>query len=139
MKHLVKYLVWGLGLLVALGLAFLALQTLASERIEVVELHALDESGEDSVTRLWVVDDEGYQYLRVGADGSGWFDRIQANKEFQLTRNSETQAYRSVLRPDKSARINDLMQEKYTWGDTFFAYAVGGREGSIPVELHPLN
>jgi len=134
-----KYLAWGLGLLLAIPLAFLALQTLASERIEVVEFQALDESGEESITRLWVVDDDGYQYLRVGADGSGWFDRLQANEEFQLTRNNETQTYRSVLRPDKSARINELMQQKYTWGDTFFAYAVGGREGSIPVELHPLN
>jgi len=31
------------------------------------------------------------------------------------------------------------MQEKYTWGDTFFATLLGSRNGSIPLELHPVN
>lgn len=134
-----KYLYWTIGLLIGIPLAFLGLQTLASERVEVVQLHTLDEAGEELVTRLWVVDDGGYQYLRVGADGSGWFSRLQDNGEFRLTRNGSTQGYEAVLRQDKSGRINELMQQKYTWGDTFFAYAVGGREGSVPIELHRLD
>lgn len=134
-----KYLLWVVGVLFGLSLAFLGIQTLASERVEVVELHTLDESGEEVTTRLWVVDDEGYQYLRVGADGSGWFSRSQANGEIQLGRNGDLSRYNTVLRQDKSDKINQLMQQKYTWGDTFFALALGSRDGSIPVELHPLN
>ncbi len=133
-----KYLLWAIGVPVGLILLLLLVQTLASERVEVVELYTLDEFGEAQTTRLWVMDDEGYQYLRVGADGSGWFTRIQENGQIEVQRNGSTASYTVLQRPDKSDRINDLMQEKYTWGDTFFATMLGSREGSIPLELHPV-
>ena len=69
---------WILGSVVGLVVLVFVLQLVASERVEVVELHTLDEQGEEVITRLWVVDDSGYQYLRVGEGGSGWFSRIQA-------------------------------------------------------------
>ena len=132
-----KYVGWVLGILVAISVLVTGLQYLASERVEVVELHTLDENGEQVTTRLWIVDDEGYQYLRVGADGSGWFSRIEANDDFQVTRNGTTATYTAELRPEKSVRVNQLMQDKYTWGDTLIGYLVGSRKGSIPIELHP--
>ena len=131
-----KILAWIIGLLFALFALFGIIQTLASERVEVVELHTLDENGDSATTRLWVMDDDGFQYLRVGGDGSGWFSRIQANETIQLTRNDITNTYTVLQRPDKSDLINKLMYEKYTWGDSFFATVFGGREGSIPLELH---
>ena len=134
-----KYILWGLGTVVGLVLALLLVQTLASERVEVIELTTMDPAGEPQTTRLWVMDDEGYQYLRVGADGSGWFTRILDNGEIQVSRNGNRQSYTVVQRPDKSEKINALMQEKYTWGDSFFAIMLGSREGSIPLELHPVN
>jgi len=134
-----KYILWAIGVPVGLVVLLLVVQTLASERVEVVDLYTTDESGEMQTTRLWVMDDEGYQYLRVGADGSGWFDRILDNGEFEMGRNGVTASYTVVQRPDKSERINDMMQEKYTWGDSFFAIMLGSREGSIPLELHPLD
>jgi len=134
-----KYLLWAIGVPIGLVLALLVVQTLASERVEVIDLYTTDELGEMQATRLWVMDDEGYQYLRVGADGSGWFDRILLNGEIEVGRNGVTASYTVVQRPDKSERINDMMQEKYTWGDTFFATMLGSREGSIPLELHPVN
>ncbi len=134
-----KYLLWGLGTVVGLVLTLLLVQTLASERVEVVELTTTDAAGEPQTTRLWVMDDEGYQYLRVGADGSGWFSRILDNGEIQVSRSGNRQSYTVVPRPDKSEKINALMQEKYTWGDSFFAIMLGSREGSIPLELHPVN
>ena len=45
------------------------IQLVASERVEVVKLNTTDYGGEEIITRLWVVDYGGYQYLRVGADG----------------------------------------------------------------------
>ena len=134
-----KTIFWILGIIIGLALAFVGLQLSASERVEVVELHTIDDADEPVTTRLWVVDDEGYQYLRVGGDGSSWFSRLQANGVFQVTRNSDTANYTAVLREDKSNRINELMQEKYTWGDTVIGYMVGSREGSIPVELHRID
>jgi hypothetical protein len=139
----VKMLKKGLLILVAaifsLALLFVVLERLAAERVEVVELHTLDEAGEPVTTRLWIVDDEGYQYLRVGSDGSGWFDRLRSNDEFEITRAGVRRTYTSIQRTEKSEKINQLMQAKYTWGDTVIGLLVGSREGSIPIELHPVD
>ncbi len=134
-----KYVYWGFGILFGLVVALAGLQRIAAERVEVVELHTQDENGETVTTRLWIVDDEGYQYLRVGASGSGWFSRLQANDVFEMTRDGVTARYEIVLRRDKGDRINELMQEKYTWGDSLIGTLVGSRENSIPIELHPLG
>ncbi|MBL4821222.1 MAG: hypothetical protein JKY98_09590 [Gammaproteobacteria bacterium] len=134
-----KIVIWLLGSLLAIAILFAGLQWVASERVEVVDLHTLNESGEEMVTRLWIVDDEGFSYLRVGADSSGWFSRLQANGEFNVTRNGETATYTAVLREDKSEHINSLMQDKYTWGDTIIGYMFGSRDGSVPVELHRVD
>lgn len=139
MKLLMKITAWTLGSLVGIVVLLLIVQTLASERIEVVELHTIDKNGETVITRVWVADHDGYQYLRVGGDGSGWFTRLQANKTVQVTRGDTTKTYETLTRRDKSDLINDLMQKKYTWGDTFFATMFGGREGSIPIELHEVS
>ncbi len=122
------------GLVALLGIA----QTVASERVEVVQLHTVDDQGDTVTTRLWVVDHDGMQYLRVGAEGSGWYSRLQANEQFEFTRAEQTARYAYVARPDKSDLINQLMQQKYTWGDSFFAYMTGGRTDSIAIELTPL-
>ena len=116
----------------------MGLERLADERIEVVELIAADEAGDMQITRLWVADDEGMAYLRVGADGSGWYDRILLNDSVTVVREGVSAQYRVEARPDKSARINELMQKKYTWGDTLIGAMIGSREGSIPLELQPL-
>ena len=134
-----KYLAWAAAVPIGFIVVLLGVQTLASERVEVVELYTTDEAGEMRTTRLWVMDDEGYQYLRVGADGSEWFSRILENGQVGVQRDEETTVYTVVQRPDKSDKINALMQQKYTWGDSFFAIMLGSREGSIPLELHPLN
>jgi predicted outer membrane lipoprotein len=134
-----KYLLWAIGVPMGLAIAFLVVQTLASERVEVVELTTIDEADEPQTTRLWVMDDEGFQYLRVGADGSGWFSRILQNGEVQVRRGDTTNNYTVQQRPEKSEKINAMMQEKYTWGDSFFAIVLGSRDGSIPLELHPVN
>ena len=133
-----KYLYWSLGIVLGIAVGVFALQTLASERVEVIELHTVDQAGEDVTTRLWIMDDGDYAYLRTGADGAGWFDRIVANGEIELTRNGETRGYTIVQRPEKSAQINTLMRQKYGWGDAFMGLIVGSREGSIPLELHPI-
>tara|TARA_B110000196_G_scaffold191926_1_gene164429 strand:- start:404 stop:811 length:408 start_codon:yes stop_codon:yes gene_type:complete len=132
-----KITYWLAGGLLVFTFILIGIPQIASERVEVVDLYTKDVDGEAVSTRLWIVDDGGYQYLRVGADRSGWFSRLQANGTFQVTRNGTTAAYTAVLREDKSDAINQLMQAKYTWGDSVMAAMVGSREGAIPVELHP--
>tara|TARA_B100000519_G_scaffold2274_1_gene2193 strand:- start:356 stop:769 length:414 start_codon:yes stop_codon:yes gene_type:complete len=128
-SHLFAMIMLGLPILL-----FLA-QLFASERIEVVELHTSNEALEEITTRLWVVDDDGYQYLRVGSEGSDWFNRLQATGTIDVTRNGRRYEYSWSLRPDKSTEINSLMQHKYGWGDSFVGLLTGGRVGSIPIEL----
>ena len=134
-----KIALWVCASILGLMLAFVIVQTLASERVEVVEVFTMDDGGEEVVTRLWVVDHEGYQYLRVGADGSGWFSRLQKKPDIRVGRDDKVLPYRAVPNPEKSEIVNRLMRDKYTWGDAFFATLFGGREGSIPIELHQVT
>jgi hypothetical protein len=123
-----------LGAFLALIVAFGVVEKLASERIEVVELHTNDETGQEVTTRLWIVDHEGYPYLRTGDDQSGWFTRLKAQDEIKLTRKDSRQTYQTTQIPGLRDRINTLMQDKYTWGDTFIGY-VFGRDDAIPIRL----
>ena len=127
------------GFITTLIVLIFVLQMIASERVEVVELHTFNQQGEETTTRLWVVDFGGYQYLRVGADGSGWFSRIQSNQEFEITRNGRRYRYTAVVRQELGAKINELMRVKYGWSDSLIGMLVGSREGSIPIELNLVN
>ncbi len=133
-----KIILWVIGILLSVLLLLGGLEYSTSERMEVVELHTMDSDGEDVVTRLWIVDHQGLQYLRAGAEASGWFSRLQANKEVKVTRKGATQCYTTRLRRDKNVQINLLMQTKYTWRDRLIDLT-SGREGSIPIELHPCS
>lgn len=134
-----KILAWILGTFLGPVVLLMVVQTVASERVEVVQLHTVNDAGETFTTRLWIMDHDDHQYLRVGADGSGWFSRVQSNRLVKVTRGKSTKTYTTLPRPDKSQIINELMRKKYTWGDTFFATLFGGREGSIPIELHAVG
>lgn len=132
-----KILFWSAGILIGLFLLGLGVVQAASERVEVVEMHTLDDQGEPMITRLWVVDDEGQQYLRSGNGSSLWFERIQDNGSFELTRDGKTEVYTGVLRRDKRDHINALMHQKYTWSDSLISAVTGAADKAIPVELHP--
>jgi len=137
-----KIVAWVVGILLLLALAFGVTERLAAERVEVVELHTEDEDGNMVVTRLWVVDHDGFAYLRVGGDGSGWYSRLsdkERNPTIKVTRGDDTRHYQAAPTPSLSNEINRLMQEKYTWGDTFIGKMVGSREGSVPIKLIPLG
>ncbi len=133
-----KYVAWVLGIILVPLVLFSVIQYFASERVEVIELETMESTGEPVITRLWIVDHEGRQYLRVGADGSGWYSRILANPNIKVTRKGTTSSYVAAADTSKSDVLNQLMQEKYTWGDTFIG-AVFGRENAIAIELVPIN
>ena len=56
-----------------------------------------------------------------------------------MTRNGRRYKYSAVLRKDMSERINEMMLDKYGWGDLLIGMLVGSREGSIPIELNLVN
>ena len=129
-----KVVYWIMFSLLAIVIAFGIVERLASERIEVVELHTQDESGQEVTTRLWIVDYDGHPYLRTSDEQSGWFTRLNAQQKIKLTRTNNTQTYETTQAPELRGRINTLMHDKYTWGDSFIG-AVFGRDNAIPVKL----
>ena len=114
----------------------MALQIVASERVEVVEVKTLDNKGEVATTRLWIIDHEGKQYLRAGAD-SGWYLRMKANPNITMTRDGKEAQYHAVERKHLVGVVNVKMNEKYTWGDDVIG-AMTGKEEAIPMELQRL-
>lgn len=133
----VKIVAWTGGAILTLLLAGLLLQIAASERVEVVELRTFESDGSTVATRLWTVDHDGHAWLRVGKSGSGWYSRLVAHPQVTVVRQGIEGDYLAVPRPEKSATINRLMQEKYTWGDTLIGTMLGSRDGSTPIELIP--
>jgi hypothetical protein len=130
-----KTLLYVLGALITIvALVFLG-QLIASESAEVVVLTSQGPDGAQE-TRLWVVDLDGTQYLRASPD-SGWYQRLVASPEVTLARGGETAAYRAETRPARAAEVNDLMQEKYGWRDSYIDLLLGGRDDAIAVALNP--
>lgn len=134
-----KIVTWTVGILLTATVAFLGVERYAAESREVVVLYANDADGKVAATRLWVVDHDGAQWLRTGGDGSGWYDRLLANEVIELERDGRRARYAAQPEPAQSDVVNALMLAKYGWGDALIGRMVGGRAGSIPIRLTPLD
>lgn len=127
-----------------IGVVFVALLVIggvyqyAAESREVVVLTTTDSAGDAKDTRLWVVDLEGYQYLRAGFDGATWYQRLIAEPQVEVIRQGEGGIYTAIPDPNKTPEINDLMADKYGWADTYVGMLFG-RGGSIAVRLDPVD
>ena len=131
-----KYILWLVGIVLGLALIIGGLQIVASERVEVVQLHTINEAGEEVVTRLWVVDYDGHAYLRGDTD-SDWFKRLQTSERFTLIRGAVPNEFTHKVKNQNIDIVNKLMREKYTWGDQVVELAMGNRAGSNAIELTP--
>jgi hypothetical protein len=106
------------GVAALVVVVFFSAVMMASETSgEVVSLRTYREDGLSTETSLWVVEDRRLLYLRAGDPESGWLVRLKANPEVELTRGGETRSYRARVMPGLGSRINELMAEKYGWGD----------------------
>ncbi len=132
-----KLIPW-LGALLGIAVVVIGTQYLASESGEVVVLRTLDAEGGVHETRLWVVDHEGSAWLRAGNPSGGWFPRLSARPEVKVLRNHEIQAFQAVPVPEARDTINDLMQQKYGFADSYISFYFP-RAKKIPVRLDPSN
>jgi hypothetical protein len=132
---MMRILLYLLGVLLALVVLVFVSQMVASETGEVVVLTSQGPDGPQE-TRLWVVDLDGVQYLRASPD-SGWYQRLVAEPDAMLERQGEARAYRTEARLELAAEVNDLMQDKYGWRDTYIDLLIGGRDDAVPVALMP--
>jgi hypothetical protein len=124
------------GALIGILLGVIATQYLASESGEVVVLRTLDATGGIHETRLWVVDHDGAAWLRAGNPNAGWFPRLSARPQVEVVRDGKTSKFQAVPEPDARDTINDLMQEKYGFADSYISFYFA-RETKIPVRLVP--
>jgi hypothetical protein len=130
-------LIWRLAAIVALGIvAFFGAMVLASESGEVVILHTRDPAGHEHVTRLWVVDHAGAEWVRAGHPGKGWFKRAQASPTVELERAGATSRRTAiaVLDPDVIRSVNAAFALKYGAADWIVALS-GDRSKRVVVRL----
>lgn len=124
-----------LGLLVVLVVGVLGLQMVASETGEVVVVTIQDKAGVKAETRLWIVEHQGSRWLRSSGGGaSGWYQQLLANPEFELLRGTTRYYLRATPVLEMQTTVNDLMNEKYGWADSYIGLLFG-REDSIAIRL----
>jgi hypothetical protein len=119
----------------ALGVSMI----LASELGEVVVLTTFDTNQSAVTTRMWIVDHDGFSWLRSGK-GSSWLERIEGDPNVDLTRGDTTQRFRAspVRTPIPVAQVNTLMREKYGLSDRWISLFVD-RGSSVVIRLVPLD
>jgi len=131
-----KRVILALGLIAgALGVSMI----LASELGEVVVLTTFDTNQSAVTTRMWIVDHDGFSWLRSG-EGSSWLERIEGDPNVDLTRAGTTQRFRAspVRTPTALAQVNTLMREKYSLSDRWISLFVD-RGSSVVIRLVPLD
>lgn len=126
-------------LLVALAVGFVLTIFLASEfGGEVVVLHTRDERGAERSTSLWVVDRQGFQYLRAGNGASAWLERLRQNPEVDVERAGESARYQAVPAPELTPEIDAMMAEKYGVADRIVSL-IRDPSKSMAVRLVPAS
>ena len=128
---------WVFSGIIAVVVVVMLAQAVASESGEVVVLHTLDTTGKDVTTRIWVVDYDGAQWLRAGRAESGWYARLAAHPDIRIERADVIAGYTAIPTPEARQVINDRMQDKYGWRESFISRMLGGRDGAIPIRLQP--
>ncbi len=129
-----------LAALLGLGVLFVAAVFAASEAGgEIVTLRTTGADGAPAETRLWVVEDGGFAWLRAGVPTSGWLLRIDADPAVEVERGGRTLRMRAVPVRDPAVRdrIHALMRERYGWADVFVSLIRDGN-ASVPVRLEPV-
>jgi hypothetical protein len=127
-----------------LGIALLALLLLAggylamAESGEVVVLETRDAAGPHE-TRIWVVDDAGFAWLRTGDPTAGWLARLRANPDVAVTRAGTRREFRAVPVDDAATRdrINELTLEKYGLSEKILRAVMMDPAGATPIRLEP--
>ncbi len=122
----------------ALVAAFFGIVILASESGEVVTLHTRTPAGDTRVTRLWVVDYAGAEWVRTGHEGKGWFVDVMSNPDVTIERSgSESQRIAVPVREKPLiGEVNEVFAMKYGQANEIVALS-GDASKRIPVRLDP--
>jgi hypothetical protein len=134
MKNLLRILAGSLVVLVLLAGGYFVM----AESGEVVVLETHDAAGAHA-TRVWVVDDGGFAWLRTGDAKATWLVRIRSNPEVAVTRGGERRDYRAVPVDDAATRdrINALTLDKYGLAEEILRALMMDPAGATPIRLEP--
>jgi len=130
-----RVILGSLVLLALLGVAYYGL----AESGEVVVLETHDSTGAVHETRVWVVDHDGFAWLRTGDPKSPWLARLRENPAVAVTRGGLRREYRAVPSDDPALRerINALTLEKYGFAEQALRATMMDPEGVTPIRLEP--
>ena len=106
---------------------------------EVVTLQRVEDNGDVSQIRIWIVDDGDTAYIEHGAPDAYWMRQLAASRSITLSRNGQAQQFVATAAPESHQLYHDLRRQKYTWADQFIGLFSGGEHncGGVPVKLSP--
>jgi len=133
-----KILKWIIALAIALPVLLFGVIYGASELGgEVAVLERIDESGETTRVRVWIVDEVGSALIEHGDAEDYWITQLQSSDRVTLERDGETIHYKGTADPASHDTYHKLRRKKYGWADKTLE-ALGGNAADcagLPVRL----
>jgi hypothetical protein len=128
-----RTLLWALC---AVGLYY-GWQAFARSAQEVATLYAPVVGADDHYTRVWVVEERPYLWIRAETPARSWLPAVRANPEVVLTHRDRRTEYRAEPRqdPETVAHVNALFRAKYGLADA--ARDVLSQRQPVPIRLEP--
>ncbi len=126
-------------LVLGILLAVVAIGSAWIDEGEVVQLTTYDARAHPHETDLWIVDVDGRRYVRSDLPGADWLERLSANPEVLLQRDSvkEHVMARPVDDPAIREAVDRAMAEKYGFLDRL-TDILRDEDVVVPVLLEPI-
>jgi hypothetical protein len=104
---------------------------------EVATLYAPGIGTDDHYTRVWVVEDRPYYWIRAEKPTRSWLPAVRGNPDVTLTLRGQRLALRADIREDPETVIfvDTLFRAKYGLADA--ARDVLTERHSVPIRLEP--
>jgi hypothetical protein len=106
--------------LLALALGVFALVTaMALEGNEVVQLRTLGPDGSARVTRVWVADDDGAEWIEAASPDRPFLQDIARDPQVELVRGDAVEPRRATVigGAEGHEKIRALLRQRYGWAD----------------------
>ena len=126
-------------LVLGILLAVVAIGSAWVDEGEIVRLTTYDARAHPHETDLWIVDIDGRRYVRSDLPGADWLERLTANPEVELQRDSVTERMtaRPVDDPALREAVAEAMAEKYGFLDRLTG-VLRNEDIVVPVVLEPI-
>jgi len=104
---------------------------------EVATLYAPGVGIDDHYTRVWVVEERPYVWIRAEKPTRSWLPAVRANPNVTLTRHGQRAVYHATVREDSQsiAFTNALFRRKYGLADE--VREILEQRQPVPIRLEP--